>query len=208
MKPFAIFISAIFHPLLLPSYGFGVLFFLSNLTIFPTSTDIKCRLWFILFVLTFVVPFFVILVFYFTKKITNLMIANKEERINPFLFTTLLYCFFTSFFLINENLIRFPALGIILTGITLSLAVLTLVTLYWQISAHSIGMSGMLGSTLALQMVYDSNLLLPFFSLIFLTGLVMSMRLYLQAHTPSQVWAGAGVGFFINFFVVLSVAFF
>ncbi|TAG90321.1 MAG: hypothetical protein EAZ20_04555 [Bacteroidetes bacterium] len=208
MKSFALVISAIFHPLLLPSYAFGVLFFLSNLTIFPTSTEIKWRLWIILFVLTFAIPFLLILVFYFTKNIKNLMISDKEERVNPFLFTTLLYCIFASFFLLNENLARFPAIGLILTGISLSLAVLTWITIYWQISAHSIGMSGMLGSALALQIVFDSNLLLPFFVLIFLTGLVMSMRLYLQAHTPSQVWAGAGVGFFINFFVVIFLGFF
>ncbi|TAE49752.1 MAG: hypothetical protein EAZ44_10040 [Cytophagia bacterium] len=208
MKNFALLVAAIFHPLLLPSYGFGVLFFGTKLTIFPTSYEIKWRLWIILFVMTFLIPFVCILIFYLMKGIKSLMISDKEERINPFLLTTFLYSFFTFFFLTNENLIHFPAIGIILLGISLSLASLTLITLYWKISAHSIGMSGLLGGFFAIQIIYHTDLLFLFFLLIVLTGLVMSARLYVAAHTPSQVWAGAGLGFFINFFVVLSLLFF
>lgn len=210
MKKIAFLIAGIFHPLLLPSYAFAILFFWVDLsasvvTIFPASVEIKWRLWILLFIFTFLIPFLCILMFYFTKKIKNLMIQEREERIIPFLFTTLLYGVFTFLFLTNPVLIRFIAIGVILLGIFLSLLVLTLVTLYWKISAHSIGMSGLVGSCLALQMVYQHHLLFLFFILIILTGLVMSARLYVEAHTPSQVWAGAGVGFFVNFFVVLSL---
>ena len=115
----------------------------------------------------------------------------------PYLFSVIL-----SYFLAYLFLTRSPELiptGVVLICIASVILIIALINLVWQISAHSAGMGGLTGSFLTLGLIYDDSLLKVFFFIaLFLSGLVMSSRLYLGAHTPSETYTGFFVGLVVS----------
>ncbi len=59
-----------------------------------------------------------------------------------------------------------------------------------------VGVGGLAGIVSAYSLILSGQgLLFPILGAILLTGLVGSSRLYLNVHTPAQVWAGFALGF-------------
>lgn len=82
--------------------------------------------------------------------------------------------------------------------------VATVATLFLKISVHSLAMCGALGIMIPLNKVMDDGSLLePTLVVLTLAGVVMSSRLYLNAHTPREVLFGAVIGFAGGFFGML-----
>jgi hypothetical protein len=121
---------------------------------------------------------------------------NHRERWLPFLSTTLLYATVT--FMLYQQ-IRLVPVAVILGSITLTLALVTLLTPRWGISAHGAGIGGALGLVLAVFLKHEIALLFyPVLALLLLTGLLLSARLALDAHSPAQAWGGTALGFAIS----------
>jgi membrane-associated phospholipid phosphatase len=79
--------------------------------------------------------------------------------------------------------------------------VATLFTLFYKVSIHTLGVTGILGILLPLNKVAENNsLFIPTLVLIVIAGLVMSARLQLNSHTPREVLIGAVTGFAVGFF--------
>lgn len=202
-KNFAHFISVVFQPLLLPSYIFlGILFFLPfslNLT-----GSLMWRFMSMVFTTTFIIPLLGILLLKFTRSISNLNMDNRKERIFPFLFNSIFYAATTYLF---WSKFRFPELiNYILFSITITIFVLTIITIWWKISAHAMAIAGASGIYFALFLNAEpSDFYLAVAICFALCGLVASARLKLLAHNPPQVWAGLLIGFLINFITILSL---
>jgi membrane-associated phospholipid phosphatase len=89
---------------------------------------------------------------------------------------------------------------VVLSSITFSIAIVTLITVFWKISAHSVGICGVIGFMFGFYQKYaDPLLFYPILAIILLAGILMSARLYLNAHTPAQVFAGGLLGLTISF---------
>lgn len=87
--------------------------------------------------------------------------------------------------------------------VTAMVLVATIVTFFYKISVHSLAICGALGILVPFNKAIETgSLLLPTVVLLLLAGLVMSSRLYLNAHTPRQVMFGAVAGYSIGFFGV------
>jgi hypothetical protein len=70
-----------------------------------------------------------------------------------------------------------------------------LISIYWQISAHSVGIGGVVGIVAGIITKFgETDLVLVLAALIMLTGMVASARLRLNAHTPAQIGAGLMLG--------------
>lgn len=84
-----------------------------------------------------------------------------------------------------------------LLGCTFVIFIAEVISIFWRISLHTIGMGGLLGFffELILHMHGTSIPLLLFPFLVVAAGLVGTARLYLQAHTPIQIFVGYIVGF-------------
>lgn len=200
-KFWAHFISIVLQPLLIPSYIFlGILFFLPYTL--NMSGDLAWRFMSMVFMTTFLIPLMGILLLKFTRNISNLNMADKKERIFPFLFNAIFYAATT--FLFWEKF-RFPNLvTAVLLSITISIVILTLITIWWKISAHAIAIAGATGIYLALLFKSEpSNFYYAVVVSFLLCGLVGSARLKLSAHDAKQVWVGFLIGFFINFLTIL-----
>ena len=203
----ALFFSVALHPLLLPTYILGTLFGISPdiVGVSALSTAARGSLLFLLFLNTFVVPALMIYTFYRLGIIRNLYLDARSERQLPYLITLILYALSTYLFGWQFQPISelAPQIAVVLGSITLSLVVVALVSLRWKISAHATGMGGFLGALGGVIVRYgDFSLFFPLLIGILLTGIVLSARLRLNAHTPAQVVAGLAVGLFISILAV------
>jgi membrane-associated phospholipid phosphatase len=197
-KNLALAISAVLHPLLMPTLLYAVLFYFSPSVVSIIDSLLQWRLLMLIFITTFLIPLFSIWLLYRVGSITSLTIDNKNERFLPFLSTTLFYMLTTYLFM--SQLRGYYTLIVILGSITASLALVTLISVFWKISAHSVGVCGVAGFLFGLYYKYaDYQLFYPILVVVIIAGLVMSARLSLNAHDPVQVFAGGLLGWCISF---------
>lgn len=76
----------------------------------------------------------------------------------------------------------------------------TIITFFYKVSIHSLAASGLIGIMLPLNKAIENNALLwPTAWVLLISGLIMSARLYLNAHTFNEVLTGAMAGFIVGF---------
>lgn len=158
----------------------------------------KPLIFFVVVANTFVIPLAILLVMRYNKVILSLKMEDRKDRVFPFSMISLLYMVTAYAFYVKDWMDY--KLIFILFIITICLILLTSISFFWKISAHMLGVGGLLGIILAYSLILSGfNLLYPVLGAIILTGAVGTARLYLNAHTPSQVWAGFLLGFLVCF---------
>lgn len=202
LKIAAKIISIILHPLLMPTFVL-FLFFQSPSYLAYIQSDIQ-QMFYLFYVLaTFLIPLTAIPLLVSLGFISSLEMPNHKERRIPLIFTAFAYTI-THFLLYRlpfavPAIIRFlPLAGAI------ALVIAAVISNYWKISLHMIGIGGALGALIALNYLYMSNVM-PYMLLILgLAGLLGTMRLMTNAHTPPQIYTG----FFLGIATVFSVLYF
>ena len=128
---------------------------------------------------------------------------TRQERIWPMFITGMF--FITGYYLLSLiPVIPGFILNFILATIITIFVALT-ITYFWKISIHMIGMGGLTGGLLAFAYIFNLDIHLLFSALIISAGFLGVARLYLNAHTLSQVWSGFLLGFFIVFIFVSAI---
>ncbi len=193
-------VSVFFHPLLMATYLVGLLAFFFPAVLFPVKAETHKTFIGLIFLLTFVLPAVNIGLLRLLGVISRVEMPDRSERIRPFIIILLLYAFFTyllyakSRLSIGDNLFN---LILIVDAFVLASVV---ITLFYKASIHSLAMGGVLGILFPLNKVAeDGSLLVPTLVMLVLAGLVMSSRLYLNAHTPREIMIGSTLGFAIGF---------
>jgi hypothetical protein len=192
VKYFALVISVVFQPLLMPTLVFGLIFF-----VVPEATSIPAQfketLIFLIMLSTLVVPMISIIGFRLSGAVKSLHMKDIKDRILPFSITTLFYAMIVYFFL---KKFEFEILWLTLGLITITILGLTLITIFWKMSAHMTGVGGLLGLVFILGMKFQTfQVLYPMLLCVGLTGIIASCRLYLNAHRPTEVYIGFLYGF-------------
>jgi membrane-associated phospholipid phosphatase len=195
-------ISLLFHPMLVATIIFLVLPVFAPSALSPLSAKAIQTLVGIIFLLTFVVPAISLGVLRLTGLMVSMKMEERRERITPFVFITLYYGVAAWFFTFRYDLN--PTFGVVLFSGTATIALLTLITLFWKISAHGAGMGVLVGTFAAFQITLtDSQLLGPLVVAVLLAGIVLSARLHLHAHTPKEVYGGVLLGMAVSFLGIL-----
>ncbi len=187
----------------MPTYLFGALFLLTPelMGVSMLGFSAQGSLLLLVFLNTFVAPALLIYYFYRMGFIRSLHLDELRDRRIPYLTTLLIYTFSTYLFGWQLQPISdlAPQIAIILGSITFSIAIVALVSLRWKISAHATGIGGCMGALAGIFLRYgDSTLFYPFLLGILITGVLMSARLQLNAHTPSQITAGLSLGLSVS----------
>lgn len=197
-------ISFVFQPLLMATYLFGLLSFTVPATLSPMREDMRWSMIGLIFVMTFVLPALNVFFFKMFGNISTIMMINRKERVMPFMFICILYCVLTYLFYTKTRLSFDDNLFKVLLIINALVIVSTLITFFYKASIHALSMTGMLGVLFPLNKVVEQEILLiPTLIIIVLTGVVMSARLQLNAHTPREIFVGAVIGFLTSFFGML-----
>ncbi|WP_439482649.1 PA-phosphatase [Cyclobacterium plantarum] len=202
-RKLAIGISVVFQPLLIPSLMVVTLFYIvPEATVVPHAAK-----WSILLLIcfaTFLVPLLGLLGMRFSDTIQSFHLSDQKERLVPFGLVAIFYCMTAGFFYWKLNIDEL--LITTLSMVTFCLVALTLVTVFWKISAHQTAMGGWVALVAVLSMkFYSAPMFYYLLMIISISGLVGTSRLYLNAHKPGEVYAGFGLGFAINFFAYYSI---
>ncbi|WP_381526379.1 hypothetical protein [Spirosoma soli] len=191
----------------MPTLLFGILLFLTPglLGMDAFSSTLRLSLLILIFIGTFAVPSLLIYYLFRSGYVRSLHLNDLADRRLPYFLTALIYTVLTFLFAFRMQLVSTvaPEIAVLLGGISTSILLVGLISLYWQISAHSVGMSGVLGSIGGLMLKFSTDdLFIPLLLLVLLTGFVASARLKLNAHTPAQIGAGVALGLGVSLVTV------
>lgn len=185
-------ISSVFHPLFMPSIGLLIIFNTDSYINFTTATAIKLQVFLVIVVSTLIIPLLVSILLLNLKLIRSLEMELSRERILPYGVTILLY-FSTLFFLREAD--QLPSIIYkFVTGAGLSVFLAFLINFKWKISAHMIGIGGLIGALIGVSLKLNTNVTNYIMVALFIAGLIGTARLFMKAHTPSQIYVGFLVG--------------
>ena len=197
MRTTARLLSYIFHPLLFTTYLVAFLgFFLPRFLLIPSAALLKFAGF--VAIITFVFPAANLFMLKMFGSISSLEMEKREDRVLPFVMIAIFYAVVCGmfFYKVSGN-VNFNKIMLIASVLTTVAAV---ATFFFKVSVHSLAMGGALGIVLLLNKVSQGELLIPSAALMVVAGLVMSARLYLQAHTMREVGYGAALGFLVGSF--------
>jgi hypothetical protein len=192
-KKIAQYISVVFHPILIPLYSF---YFLLNNDLLLSLLHIKGKIFLFLIIAVGMVllPASLIPFFRYFKLIRSYQMEEREERYIPLAVSFVLYI------MTYLTLRRFPVPAIVpsyVLGGALLVLVNLLVMLRWKMSLHSMSLGGLTGIVTLLYYANPSVSAFWVIASLLLSGLVATARLFLNAHTPAQVYTGFVSGFVI-----------
>lgn len=201
----SLIISVVFQPLVIPSLVFGLVLF-----VVPESTSIpeafKNRIFYLIALSTLAIPMVTIFGLRLSGTLKSVHMADLKDRAIPFSITSIYYAL-TVYFLFQKEELD-PVLWQVLGIIALAIVVLTLVTFFWKMSAHMTGLGGLIAAVVVLGLRFPTfQPLYPLLGSLVLTGLVGSVRLYLEAHKPLEIYVGLLFGFslcFVGFSMIWS----
>jgi len=133
-------------------------------------------------------------------KVGSLEIKNHKERSLP-LFKTVIWMSL-GYYLLQNLLFYTPVLKAELLGAIIIILGATIISKFWKISLHLLGIGGVVGVFIALQIIYGDFLYLIIF-FILLSGLLGVVRIKQNAHNNAQVYAGFLVGLSVELITIL-----
>jgi len=192
-------ISILFHPLIMPLLG--LLFaFSSDSYISFISYEAKRLIAIVIVINTFALPIMMIPLFYRFGIIKSIQMHSHRERLMPLMFTLIPYIF--TFYFLN----RLPLPNYIasfLLGASVTIAIAFIVSIWWKISIHMVGIGGLAGFIFAFSLKLSSEEIVYLLIALGVTGIIAWSRLALNAHKPAQVYTGFGVGCFTMILAIL-----
>ena len=190
LKKLAQILSVILHPIFLPLIGFLLIYFIGGYSFYLPQNIF----WFTVLLwvqFTIVIPLSVLLIMSWSGKIASIYLDNIKERPIPLLINTLSY--FVIVFLFYR--LNYPKIFLFYTIILTLISFFTFVSSFFiKISLHTVGWGTFLGIMISYSLIIKIDLSLLISIIIFLSAIIMSIRLYLNKHTVFQVyiaWIGA-----------------
>lgn len=190
LKRVAEIISVVFHPLFIPLYGLLIIYSSPTLLSF-IPLQVKRMILVLVMANNVLLPIALAIVLYARGAIASLRAQGRRERVLLLTFALLMYSL-TAFVLLR---IQVPNL---FKAYLVSIAVVTLVTLLitvkYHISMHAIGFGGLLVLVAFMIGLYHISMVWQLFAVVLAGGAVMSSRIYLEDHSPAEVWSGLFTG--------------
>jgi len=188
-------ISVLIHPIFMPLASLKLILYLSPFSFLLISPYINFVMNMVILT-TIVLPVFIILLLKLNDRVNSFEMKNLQERPLPLLFIgvsmltgyVIIYPIISIFDIIKTSF--FCAIVIVFLS--------SLVSRYWKISLHMLGVGGLTGIVLGVHFLIDSSISILIFLLI-LSGVLGSARLYLRAHNNLQIYAGFLLGCVVEF---------
>ncbi len=202
MKASGLAISLLTHPLLIITYGLVLILLIDPYSFGSTSIRGEIPLLLMTIAYSVLFPLLALILMRLIGFIESIQLHEKRERIGPLMVTIVCYTWLYANFKNNPDIPQ-PFTHLVL-GTVISLGLCFFVTIFEKISLHAAGLGGFAGFILMLIIGYqyqwirfgllEVQLIVMLWVIIFLAGLVMSLRIRLGAHTPSETYVGIVVG--------------
>ncbi|MDG1283349.1 MAG: hypothetical protein P8N46_01725 [Flavobacteriales bacterium] len=192
-------ISILLHPIFIP-----VISFYLSIRMVPsldfTIANYQDYILLILIICTIILPALCMLFLIKFDVISSLEMRKNQERPIPLLLTG---GFLILSLKLTEKLLIFtPVLKKELVGAIIIILLASIISKFWKISLHMLGVGGLIGVLVSLQYLYGGlSSMIIYFMLI--AGITAMARIYLKAHNHSQIYIGFIVGFIIECVIIL-----
>lgn len=198
----ATILSFLFHPLILPCATLAVMMGMDPVVSALLTPGLKLMILGMVFITTILVPLLVIFLLYRFGLIGSFYMKEREERGIPLLMVAGSY--YLTYYLLKG--LHLPQIfHLFMLGATGMIILLILFHFYRKVSLHMAGMGAFTGliAGMALQNPFHAFWFIS--AGLFLSGLIGTARLKLNAHQPSDIcigWlTGAAVMFCTGFFL-------
>lgn len=148
-------------------------------------------------IVSIIVPLLLLWVLNYGKRIASYRLKTTQDRM---IFGAMMIGIYYVIFDKIKSHRQFIELFPFFLGVLLTILVLTLFN-FWhkKPSIHAAGISGMLGFFLIWSFYTKINILIVISSLIFIASIIMAARLYLKAHSSSEILWGVSIGLLMQF---------
>lgn len=179
------------------TYGCLLLFFGVQNTVYDylTPFDAKWRMTVIIFMFSFIFPSLNIFILYKLKKIPSITLSNQKDRTYPYVMTTLFY-FGLFYLLLDINI--WTSIKVFVLGGGIAILLTALLNLKFKISAHMVGIGGLLGVLISVSYLIKFDMTLFYILIIIVAGFIGFARLTLNEHKPYQLYVGFLIGLFVQ----------
>ena len=192
-------ISILLHPMFMPLLSLHLTLLVLPSLAFTLSQNLLL-IYGILVFSTMILPLVSIFWLMRKGKVSSLEMSNHKERSLP-LFKTVIWMSF-GYYLLQNLLFYTPILKAELLGAIIIILIAAIVSKYWKISLHLLGIGGVVGVFIALQIMHGDFLYLLLL-FILLSGLLGVARIKQKAHNYAQVYAGFLVGLSVELITLL-----
>ena len=190
-------LSFVFHPVLMPTYAILLLLYFSKVFSQFMPIEQKTHLINLTLIFTLLLPLLGVFLLKKLKIVSSIYIENQEERKWPLLIAISSYYLLFRMF---EFLYIHPIIINLVLGAILILFLAVIISNFWKISLHMLGIGGVFGAFLAFQYLFGGKLFLIIL-LLLCSGLVAYARINENAHTLKQVYLGFLVGACAEFLI-------
>jgi hypothetical protein len=199
LRLFAQLVSIIFHPLFINGYVAYYLVFMQPG--FFDGMNERAKAFIVIQVVINMIFFPAVAVFLLkaTGFIKSVFLKTQKERIIPYITSSI---FFFWMYLVFRNQSYIPIrLTAFVFSVFISASAALIANIYFKISMHAIGVGGLLGLFILI-IFKDSSfgITLPFMSVIFICGLVLTARLFVSDHSVKDVYYGFFLGWIVQLF--------
>lgn len=162
-------------------------------------SDKKLTVLSLVFIVTYLIPLFILIVFKKLKIIKSYQTESIKERKLPVVL--MIFLFYLLANTIN-NIANLKDLGLLFYATSLGLFVIYILFFFKiKASIHLLSLGISAGFFMALSSNYSQSYLIVIIPIFLLAGLLASARLHLKAHTVKEVYIGFFLGIIMTLFV-------
>jgi len=184
-------ISILFHPLVLPTYAFVLVYFTNPLLFSAYGSKQISQIFIAVMINTFLFPFIAIILLWRLGFVKSLEMDDPKERLVPYITTGAFYIW--AYIVFRKS--GYPQVfDIIILGATITLFAIFMLNLFWKISAHAGAMGCFIVIILALCLLSADNVSYLLIITVLLAGIIGSSRLVLSAHNTGEIFIGYFIG--------------
>ena len=194
-------ISIILHPIFMPLLALHLTLIVVPSIAFTLSQNLVLIYCIVIFC-TIILP--LISIFWLIQKgrVSSLEMSNHKERSLPLVKTVIWMS--VGYYLLENALFYTPILKAELLGAIIIILVAAIISKFWKISLHLLGIGGLVGVFIALQVIHGALLYLLIL-FILLSGILAVARIKQKAHNYAQVYAGFIVGLSVELITILLI---
>lgn len=190
LKKTADILSVMVHPILIPLFGLIIIYSSPTLLSF-IPVQLKRMIFVLVVVNNVIIPLALAAILYARGAITTFNARDRNERVILLTFSLVMYTL-TAYLLLRLQV------SSLFRAYFISIAVVTLITLMittvYRISLHAAGIGGLLVLIIFMIILYDISMVWQLISVIIVGAAVLSSRIYLEDHSPAEVWTGLLAG--------------
>ena len=190
------FLSVILHPIVIPTIGVFVYFFLIRNSF---NSDQRLAVLGLVFITTYIIPLLILVLFKSLKMIDSYYAESIRERKIPIAMMIIL------FYLLGYTLLgtaNITDLGILFYATSLGLTIIYIFFAFkLKVSIHLLSLGISTGFFLMMSSKYHHSFTLVVIICFLLSGFLGSARLHLKAHTKTEVYLGFLFGYISPFIV-------